>query len=98
MYTPWQILRKPRITEKGARMAEQKPQVVFEVPVDVNKTQIKKAVQTVFDVEVDNVHTMILRGKIKRRGRHIGKRSNWKKAIVTLKEGSEIDFFGTAAG
>ncbi len=79
-------------------MAEQKPQVVFEVPVDVNKTQIKKAVQTVFDVEVDNVHTMILRGKIKRRGRHIGKRSNWKKAIVTLKEGSEIDFFGTAAG
>ncbi len=68
--------------------------MIFEIPVDVNKTEVKKAVQLVFNVEVQSVRTSIVRGKVKRRGRHIGKRPNWKKAIVTLKEGFDIDLFG----
>lgn len=95
MRSAYDILRKPRITEKGSLMAEQAPTVIFEVPVDANKSEIKNAVRTVFNVEVDSVRTMIVRGKTKRRGRHIGKRSNWKKAIVVLAEGQEIDFFGS---
>ena len=94
MRSAYDILKKPRITEKGSMMAESKPVVVFEVPLDVNKTEIKKAVQVIFNVDVDHVRTMVVRGKLKRRGRYIGKRSNWKKAIVTLAEGQEIDFFG----
>ncbi len=94
MQSAYDILKKPRITEKGSAMAESRPVVVFEVPLDANKIQIKNAVQSIFNVEVDQIRTMIVRGKMKRRGRHIGKRSNWKKAIVTLAEGQEIDFFG----
>ncbi len=96
MRNPHDILLKPRITEKGSVMAEAAPCVIFEVPLDANKSEIKNAVRAVFNVEVKGVHTMIVRGKVKRRGRHIGRRSNWKKAIVTLAEGQEIDFFGAA--
>lgn len=96
MRSVYDILRKPRITEKGSLQAEQVPTVVFEVPLDANKSEIENAVRKVFNVDVEQVRTMIVRGKVKRRGRHIGKRSNWKKAIVTLAEGSEIDFFGSA--
>jgi large subunit ribosomal protein L23 len=88
------ILRKPRITEKGSMMAEKNPVVIFEVARDANKTEIKNAVQSSFNVEVREVRTLVVRGKIKRRGRNIGQRSNWKKAIVTLAEGQTIDFFG----
>ena len=93
-----EVLLRPRITEKASNMAEETPLVVFEVPVDANKSEIKNAVQSVFDVEVDSVRTMVVRGKIKRRGRFVGKRSNWKKAIVKLAEGQEIDLFGATAG
>lgn len=94
MRSAYDILKKPRITEKGSVMADARPVVVFEVPLDANKIEIKNAVQAVFNVEVEQVRTMIVRGKLKRRGRYIGKRSNWKKAIVTLVDGQEIDFFG----
>lgn len=92
--TPYEILKRPRITEKGSRMSEGAPVVVFEVPRDVNKTEIKNAVQRVFNVEVVSVRTQIVRGKIKRRGKNVGKRPNWKKAMVRLAEGHEIDIFG----
>ena len=91
------ILRKPRITEKGSLLAEKANIVVFEVVRNANKTEIKNAVQAAFNVEVQSVRTMIVRGKIKRRGRNIGKRPTWKKAIVTLTEGHEVDFFGGTA-
>jgi large subunit ribosomal protein L23 len=97
MATSYDILRRPRITEKGSRMAEAHPVVVFEVPIGANKIEIKRAVQTVFNVEVDSVRTLIVRGKTRRRGKFIGKRSNWKKAIVSLAAGQSIDFFGGAA-
>jgi large subunit ribosomal protein L23 len=93
--SPYEILKRPRITEKGSRMSEGgTPVVVFEVPRDANKTEIKNAVQSVFNVQVVEVRTSIIRGKIKRRGKSVGKRPNWKKAIVKLAEGQEIDFFG----
>lgn len=98
MRSAHEILLRPRLTEKASAMAEEKSLVVFEVPVDANKSEIKKAVQSMFDVDVTTVRTMIVRGKIKRRGRFVGKRSNWKKAIVTLAEGQEIDIFGATAG
>jgi large subunit ribosomal protein L23 len=88
------ILKRPRITEKASMLAEKTPVVVFEVARDANKVEIKNAVKAAFNVEVKDVRTQIIRGKIKRRGRNIGKRPNWKKAIITLAEGHSIDFFG----
>ena len=88
------ILRRLRITEKTSMLAEESNIVVFEVAKDANKTEIKNAVQAAFNVEVTKVRTMIVRGKVKRRGRTVGKLPTWKKAIVTLAEGNEIDFFG----
>jgi large subunit ribosomal protein L23 len=97
MRSPHEILKRPRITEKGSRMSEKSPMVMFEVPLNANKTEIAKAVKAVFNVDVIEVRTAIMRGKIKRRGRNVGKRPNWKKAMVTLAQGQEIDFFGGGA-
>ncbi|NJK89944.1 MAG: 50S ribosomal protein L23 [Myxococcales bacterium] len=97
MRSPHQVLIKPRITEKGSQGPSDRTVAVFEVPLDAGKDEIRQAVQNAFNVEVDDVRTMVVRGKIKRRGRHVGRRSNWKKAIVTLSEGHSIDFFGTAS-
>lgn len=98
MRSAHEILKRPRITEKASRMTgEGRSVVIFEVPLDANKVEIQKAVSSVFNVEVVEVRTSIMRGKIKRRGRNSGKRPNWKKAMVTLAEGQEIDFFGGAA-
>jgi large subunit ribosomal protein L23 len=83
------------MTEKGNRMREQHNQVLFEVAKDANKSEIKKAVAALFRVTVLDVRTMVVRGKIKRMGREFGKTKNWKKAIVTLKEGDKIEFFET---
>jgi len=77
-------------------MATENPTVVFEVPLDADKIEVRQAVEDAFNVEVVDVRTMVIRGKLKRRGRSVGKRSNWKKAIVALAEGNEIDFFGSA--
>lgn len=88
------ILRRPiLLTEKSARQKNQK-QVVFEVAQEANKVQIKHAVETLFaGVKVDSVNTLIMRGKFRRMGRGYAKMQNWKKAIITLKNG-DIDFFG----
>ena len=98
MASIYDIVRRPRITEKGSQMAEAAPKVVFEVATSANKEQIRQAVQRLFNVHVLRVNTEVLRGKWKRVGRHVGKRPNWKKAIVTLRKGEKIDFFGTGAG
>jgi large subunit ribosomal protein L23 len=92
--TPEQIIRRPIIlTEKANALREKDNQVVFEVARAANKVQIKDAVQRLFKVRVTDVNTMILRGKDRRMGRGYSKTQNWKKAIVTLKEGDSIDFF-----
>jgi large subunit ribosomal protein L23 len=90
----YQIIKKPLITEKTSLQKEAGQIVAFEVSLDANKIEIKQAIEKAFDVKVKNVNTSLVAGKIKRVGRQFGKRSNWKKAYVTLEEGSSIDFFG----
>jgi large subunit ribosomal protein L23 len=91
---PEQILRRPiALTEKATLLREKNNQVVFEVVRTANKVQIKEAVQKLFNVHVTDVNTMIMRGKDRRMGRGYSRTQNWKKAIVTLKEGETIDFF-----
>ncbi len=89
-----QIIKKPLITEKTNVQKEVGQTVAFEVALDANKIEIKQAVEKGFDVKVKDVNTSVIAGKRKRVGRQIGKRSNRKKAYVTLQEGSNIDFFG----
>jgi large subunit ribosomal protein L23 len=92
--TPEQIIKRPiALTEKAASLKEEENQVIFEVDLKANKIQIRAAVEKLFDVKVASVNTLIQRGKVKRLGRKSMKRPNWKKAIVTLKEGSDIQFF-----
>lgn len=87
------IIKRPiALTEKAARLKEEN-KVVFEVELAANKVQIRAAVEALFDVKVEGVNTLIQRGKIKRVGRNQMKRRNWKKAIVTLREGDSIQFF-----
>ena len=98
MMTPEQIIRRPIVlTEKANILREKNNQVVFEVARAANKVQIKDAVQKLFNVNVTDVNTMLMRGKDRRMGRGYGKMQNWKKAIVTLKEGDSIDFFAEAS-
>ena len=88
-----QVVRKVLITEKGTVLRETQNQYFFEVARDANKIDIKRAIETIFAVKVDNVRTMQLRGKVKRQGRWVGKRNDWKKAIVTLKPDQKIELF-----
>jgi large subunit ribosomal protein L23 len=93
MLTPETLIRRPIIlTEKSNRLREGN-QVIFEVAQDANKIQIKDAIQKLFKVTVIDVNTMNYRGKERRMGRGYGKLQNWKKAIITLKEGDQIQFF-----
>lgn len=89
-----QVIKKPLITEKTSLQKEAGQTVAFEVARDANKIEIKQAVEKAFNVKVKAVNTALIGGKVKRVGRNFGKRSNWKKAYVTLAEGSTIDFFG----
>ena len=90
------VLKAPHVSEKSTMAAEAGNTVVFKVAKDANKAEIKAAVEKLFEVEVDSVRTVNVKGKTKRTGMRVGKRSDWKKAYVTLKEGSEIDFVGGA--
>jgi large subunit ribosomal protein L23 len=89
-----QIIKKPLVTEKSSLQKDAAQVVAFEVALDANKIEIKQAVEKAFNVKVAGVNTCVVAGKTKRVGRSIGKRSNRKKALVTLAEGSTIDFFG----
>lgn len=93
MKLPEKIIKRPLLTEKGTMMAEDVNKVLFEVALRANKIEIRQAIEKMYGVSVLGVHTQVVRGKIKRVGRSTGKRPNWKKAIVTLAEGSNIDFF-----
>ena len=90
------ILRRPIVLTEKANLLREKNQVVFEVARAANKAQIKDAVQSMFGVSVLDVNTLVMRGKERRMGRGHAKTQNWKKAIITLKEGDSIDFFGDA--
>ncbi|OGF18328.1 MAG: 50S ribosomal protein L23 [Candidatus Eisenbacteria bacterium RBG_16_71_46] len=87
------IVHRVLITEKGTELRERRNQYHFEVARDANKIEIKRAVETIFSVKVVDVRTMQQRGKEKRQGRFSGRRSDWKKAIVTLKPDQKIELF-----
>jgi large subunit ribosomal protein L23 len=93
---PHIIIRRALITEKGAQIREQGKtgnRYLFDVHPDANKVQIAQAIKTVFSVDAVAVRTMSRQGKVKRMGRSEGRRSHWKKAVVTLKPGQTIDVF-----
>ena len=97
MMTTESIIRRPIfLTEKSNTLRGQN-QVVFEVSRTANKIQIKTAIQKLFNVKVESVNTMLYRGKDRRMGRGYAKMQNWKKAVVTLAEGENIDFFAETA-
>ena len=88
------VIKRPLyLTEKGAKLREEENKYTFEVDLNANKLQIKDAVETLFKVTVDDVHTLVMRGHMRRMGRRYAKTRNWKKAIVTVREGDSIDFF-----
>ena len=88
------ILLAPVVSEKSTRAAESNRQMVFKVLRDASKPEVRKAVEKMFDVTVTSVQLMNVKGKVKRFGQSVGRRSDWKKAYVTLAEGSDIDFAG----
>jgi large subunit ribosomal protein L23 len=84
------VLKRPLITEKSTQMKESMRTVAFQVDRSANKNEIKRAVETLFKVKVESVRTSNFHGKKKRQGRHEGRRPDWKKAYVTLKEGEKM--------
>jgi large subunit ribosomal protein L23 len=96
MKRPYDVIKAPLISEKGTLLSESANQVLFKVRPDANKIEVKQAVETIFKVKVVEVRMARYLGKMRRVGRNLGRRSDWKKAYVTLKEGDKIDFFGGA--
>ena len=93
----YDVIRRPLITEKTTLLKETQRSIVFEVHRDATKPEIKKAVESLFSVKVQDVRTARVHGKVKRQGRHFGQRADWKKAYVVLKEGEKmIEFFEQA--
>jgi large subunit ribosomal protein L23 len=89
----YSVIKKPHVTEKTSLGSDSTNTVSIVVDRDANKIEIKQAVETLFKVQVSDVRTVNVAGKMKRFGKTTAKRSNWKKAYVTLQEGQSIDFF-----
>ena len=88
----YDVIRKPCLTEKGMTLQEIDNQIVLKVNPDANKIEIKSAMESLFNVKVTKVRTANMHGKSKRVGKHIGRSSDWKKAVITLAEGEKLDF------
>jgi large subunit ribosomal protein L23 len=91
--TIYQVIRRPLVTEKGVDKKDNEATLVFEVSADANKTQVKQAVEKLFKVKVAEVRTANFDGKMRRRGKFMGYRSDWKKAYVKLKDGQKTPDF-----
>ena len=89
----YDIIKRPVITEKTTLQKETANQLSFEVDRRANRIEIKRAIEEIFNVRILDVHTKQIKGKVKRRGRILGKRKDWKKAVVTLAPGQSIEFF-----
>lgn len=100
------VIKRPILTEKGTALKETggrpdgdtdaeslRPQFLFEIASNANKLDVRRAVEKLWNVNVVKVRTAVVRGKERRVGKYMGKRSNWKKAVVTLAPGQTIDFF-----
>ena len=92
------VLLAPQISEKATYVAEKHEQVIFRVAPDATKPEIKAAVELMFKVNVDDVQVANVKGKVKRAGRYVGRRNNWKKAYVRLSSGQEINFAASEQG
>lgn len=91
---PYQIIVRPLITEKSTRLKDKNREICFEVHPDANKIEIKEATEKLFKVKVDRVRVQRMKGKMRRVGRNVGRKKNWKKAYVKLKEGEKmIEYF-----
>lgn len=90
---PYEVLRRPVVTEKTSRQAAELNQYTFEVDLRANKVQVKEAVEAAFGVTVLGVNLLKMRGKTRRVGRHVARTPAWKKAIVTLAPGDRIEAF-----
>ena len=93
MRSPYQVVLRPLLTEKGTRLKEAGNQYLFRVAKTANKIEIKQAIEQLFRVTVLDVRTLRVRGKTKRLGRFQGRRPDWKKAVATLKEGDMIELY-----
>ena len=97
MKSMYEVLRRPLITEKSTKLKDEQRTLGFEVHRDATKPEIKKAVETLFGVKVKDVRVANVHGKVKRQGRYVGRRPDWKKAYVVLKEGEKmVEFFDQA--
>jgi large subunit ribosomal protein L23 len=94
MTTMYSVIKRPVITEKGLMLKENERTLCFEVADSASKQQIQEAVEQLFKVKVQHVHTMVVPGKMRRRGKYTGYRSDWKKAYVTLREGEKMIEYG----
>jgi len=92
------VLLAPQISEKATYVADKHEQVIFRVAPDATKSEIKAAVEMMFKVNVDSVQVACVKGKVKRSGRFVGRRNNWKKAYVCLASGQEINFAASEQG
>ncbi len=95
--SPEQVIKRPIVLTEKAALLKEANQVVFEVDLKANKIEIRQAVEKLFGVKVTDVNTLVQRGKVKSIGRGPAKRPNWKKAIVTLRAGDDIQFFDETA-
>ena len=93
MKNPRQIVLRPLVTEKATTLKDERNQVSFQVAVDANKVDIRRAVEGIFKVKVTGVRTQVIYGKEKRMGRFVGRRPSWKKAVVQLAPDSKIELF-----
>jgi large subunit ribosomal protein L23 len=94
MSTIYDVIKRPVITEKGLTLKESERTLCFEVEQSASKQQIQEAVEQLFKVKVQAVRTMVVPGKMRRRGKYSGYRSDWKKAYVTLREGEKMIEYG----
>ena len=94
MSTIYNVIKRPIITEKGLTLKERDRTLCFEVDDDASKQQIQEAVEQLFKVKVEAVRTMVVPGKMRRRGKYTGYRPDWKKAYVTLREGEKMIEYG----
>ncbi|MCQ4289603.1 50S ribosomal protein L23 [Pseudomonas stutzeri] len=92
----FKVLLGPHVSEKATVLADSKKQFVFKVATDATKLEIKKAVESLFDVKVAAVNTLNVQGKTKRTARGLSKRNDWKKAYIALQPGQDLDFSGSA--
>jgi large subunit ribosomal protein L23 len=93
MKNPADVLIRPMMTEKSHLLAEGAPIVVFEVARDANKIEIRRAFETIYKSKVEDVRTMNIDGKMRRMGKHMGRKSAWKKAVIQLRAGEKVPDF-----